>query len=325
MARSETAVSLSSRHRLWGKTTTGVVLPTEFPLGYPGPDVVFRAARLAEDIGYDALWVGDHIVWHCPNLECLSSLAAVTGVTKSIVLGSGVLLLPLRHPVHAAKVITTVDQLSGGRLVVGVGVGGENPIEFSATGSELAGRGRRTDASIRAIRAMASDNGTAADHRLPGIPPFRMQPGGVHAGGPPILVGGRSKAALRRSATLGDGWMGLFMTADRFAECFSHVREHALQIGRGADDLLASILVFVMVNDRKSAFDTAASWLQGQFGADPEHLMRYAIVGSPAKVEEELSLFRARGVQHLILSFMGPNPSEQMERVGGRFLEPSGG
>ena len=87
-------------------------------------------ARDLEALGFDGLWVGGHVLWHAPMLEPLTQLAAYAAVTSRIRLGTSVLLLPLYHPVLLAKTVTTVDIVSGGRVVLGVGVGGENPAGF---------------------------------------------------------------------------------------------------------------------------------------------------------------------------------------------------
>lgn len=292
-------------------------MPTEFPFGFPGPDVVFRAAVMAEEAGFDALWVGDHILWHCPNLECLSSLAALTGVTKDIVLGSAVLLLPLRHPVHVAKIVATIDQLSRGRLAVGVCVGGENEIEFLATGSELSGRGLRTDDSMRTIRALLRGEPVQLG---PGDSPIEILPPSVDPLGPPLLIGGRSKRALRRCADLGDGWISLFMSPVRFAESWDNVIDQANAKGRAREELLASILVFVMVDERLQAGRIASSWLTGQFGVDHDQLMRHAVVGSADFVVDSLGRFRDYGVEHLILYPMGEDPLNQIEVLAAKVL-----
>src|SRR5262249_61855632 len=113
--------------------------------GEPNLDLI-RFAERAEALGYDRLWAGDHVVFHVPRYEIFTTLAAVAARTRRISIGPGVLLLCLRNPVHVAQAIATLDHLSGGRFVLGVGVGGEHPKEFEASGVAVkerrAGAGR---------------------------------------------------------------------------------------------------------------------------------------------------------------------------------------
>jgi probable F420-dependent oxidoreductase len=293
------------------------LLPTEFPLGFPGSGVVFEAAQVAEQAGFDAVWVGDHILWHCPNLECLSVLSALTGITDTIMLGSAVLLLPLRHPIHVAKSVTTIDQLSGGRLLLGVGVGGENPTEFAATHSSLRDRGRRTNESLRIIRALLRGDRVPEGLGYDSMDELQLEPGVVRPPGPPILVGGRSDAALRRAAELGDGWISLFISPDRFPQLWSQVMNHARTVGRRREDFLAASVVFVLLDDdEERAKSTAERWLTGEFGAVSDRLLRYAAVGSTERVVAELAAYRRVGVEHIILAPMGPDPVGQIEFLG---------
>src|SRR5882762_10201762 len=102
----------------------GLGLPNAFPLGEPNLDFL-RFAEQAEELGYDSLWAGDHIVFHIPRYEIFTTLAAVAARTRRVTIGPGVLLLCLRNPVHVAQAIATLEHLSQGRLLFGVGVGGE--------------------------------------------------------------------------------------------------------------------------------------------------------------------------------------------------------
>ena len=118
-------------------------------------------AQRAESLGFDSLWVGDHIAFHVPIPDSLAMLAFAAGVTERITLGTSVYLLPLRHPTLIAKTTATVDLLSGGRLVLGVGVGGEFPPEFEAVGVPVAERGARADEAIGVVRRLWTEDGVA--------------------------------------------------------------------------------------------------------------------------------------------------------------------
>jgi alkanesulfonate monooxygenase SsuD/methylene tetrahydromethanopterin reductase-like flavin-dependent oxidoreductase (luciferase family) len=158
-------------------------------------------AQRAESLGFDSLWVGDHIAFHVPIPDSLAMLAFAAGVTERITLGTSVYLLPLRHPTLIAKTTATVDLLSGGRLVLGVGVGGEFPPEFEATGVPVAERGTRADEAIGAVRRLWTKTASRTRQALP-IRRGDGAPKPMHV--PPIWVGGRAPAAIRRAGRLGD-------------------------------------------------------------------------------------------------------------------------
>ncbi len=114
-----------------------------FLFGLNPPEELFALARRSEELGFDSLWTGDHVAFHHPLYESLTLLASYAGITRRLKLGSAVYLLALRHPTVAAKITSTLDVLSGGRFIFGVGVGGENPKEFEACGVPVGERGAR--------------------------------------------------------------------------------------------------------------------------------------------------------------------------------------
>jgi len=168
---------------------------------------VLALARRAEAAGFDSLWTGDHVSFYIPILESLTLLSFVAAATERVKLGTAVYLLPLRHPTTTAKVAATLDVLSGGRLVLGVGVGGEFPPEFTACGVPVAERGSRANEAIGLLRRLWTESGVTHEGRHFQLGPVSIDPKPVQAGGPPILVGGRLPPALRRAGRLGDGYL----------------------------------------------------------------------------------------------------------------------
>ena len=139
-------------------------------------------------------------------------------MTERITLGAGIVLLPLRHPSVVAKEFASLDYVSGGRVILGVGVGGEGEKDFEAVGVTARERGARTNEAMRALRALFG--GAAGDASRAGSSPsteIEIEPGPAQPGGPPLWVGGRSEAAIRRAATLGDGWIPIWVSPERFA------------------------------------------------------------------------------------------------------------
>lgn len=223
-----------------------MVLPDESPDMAPGAFV--ELAQAAERLGYRTLYLPDHLLPPAPYgdtyggvYEPLMTLAHIAARTSTIRLGTSVLVLPLRSPFVVAKQVATLDRLSGGRAVLGVGVGWDRA-EFAAVGADFATRGARTDEDIALLRHLFRDGG--AFHGR-----FHHVEQGVFAPVParpvPIMVGGTSAAALRRAAAVADEWQGFSIDADEFARCATQLRDLAerpprlgtrLGWGGGADE-----------------------------------------------------------------------------------------
>jgi len=198
------------------------------------PDVLARRARLAEDAGFEALWVGDHIALPAdapdsaaqPRLEAVIALTYLAALTERVRLGVGVIVLPQRQPVLLAKQLTSLDVLSGGRLTVGVGVGYVER-ELRALGASLADRAARTDEYLAAMRALWDEPVPAFAGRFVSFSEVVQRPLPAQRPHPPIVVGGHSPAAYRRAVTAGNGWYGWDLGVDETAAALSALRETA--------------------------------------------------------------------------------------------------
>jgi len=215
------------------------------------PDYAIAYARLVERAGFESLWTIDHVVM-CPSYESrypyhpsgrsplhedvvqpdpLVWLAYVGAATTTLKLATGILILPLRNPVVLAKTLATLDRLTRGRLLLGVGIGWVRE-EFEAVGVPFEERGRRTDESIEAMRALwRSDRSSFAG----GLARFRdvvSRPKPVRPGGVPIHVGGHTPAAARRAGRLGDGFYPLGVVGDDLVALLGIMRESAREAGR---------------------------------------------------------------------------------------------
>lgn len=169
----------------------GVSLGGSVPQGVPTPHTLMAAARHAEQSGYDALWCGDHVMMYSPIIEAVTLLAAFAGVTERVKLGTGVYLLPLRHPVIVAKLFAGLDYVSGGRLVFGVGVGGEFPKEFEACGVPIGERGSRTNEGLEIVRRLWSGSSVTFEGHHYRFRDVVLAPPPIQRPHPPIWLGGR--------------------------------------------------------------------------------------------------------------------------------------
>ena len=200
---------------------------------------MLAAARAAEAAGFDWVACSDHVFVPASRAEAMgptwydagSTLAFVAGVTKTIRLLSHVLVLPYRHPLVVAKQFGTLDHLSGGRLVLGVGSGHLKP-EFKVLGADYERRGKISDEYLRAILAAWSAPVAAFDGETVAFRDVMVSPAAVQRPHPPVWVGGNSRAAVRRAARLGDGWIPWELSPEALAAAVQQVNAFRTEAGR---------------------------------------------------------------------------------------------
>jgi probable F420-dependent oxidoreductase len=208
------------------------------------PAVAVRVARAAEDAGLESLWTGEHVVLPDPRvppspappdfpmLHPSTALAYLAAHTERVRLGTGIVILPQRNPLVLAKELASLDVLSRGRLIFGVGAGYLRP-EFDALGVPFERRGARTDEYIDAIRALWTQERPSFAGRFVSFAGVQARPRPVQQP-PPIAIGGRSPAAFERAVRRGDGWYGFFVDLDATRRCVAGLREAAKRVERPA-------------------------------------------------------------------------------------------
>ena len=280
------------------------------------PREQFELVRRVEALGFDSVWCGDHISFHNPLYESLTLLASYVPITERIKLGSAVYLLALRPPAVAAKVTSTLDALSGGRLIFGVGVGGENPREFEAVGVPHAERGARVTEAIDVVRTLWRDTPATFRGRFTQFENVSIDPKPVQPGGPPIWIGGRSDAALARAGRQGDAWVSYVVTAERYAQSLEKIRAAADAASRSLDGFVAAHLTFITVGrDYETARDQWVRRLSARYAQDFGPLAgRYGVIGTPEQCAEQLERFRAAGCGYFLINPIG-DPSEERAQL----------
>lgn len=190
----------------------GILLPTY--LESAAPQAIRESAMLAERLGYESIWVTDHVLVPSRSVpqyrsiyEAVTTLAWTASVTTRVRLGFSVIVAALRNPVVIAKQLATLDTLSEGRVVVGIGSGWVEH-EFEMLGIDFRRRGQRTDETIRLLRALWTGSGRPIAEGSHVLDDYSFAPLPAQPGGPPIWIGGTSPAAYRRAAALGDAWHG---------------------------------------------------------------------------------------------------------------------
>lgn len=285
----------------------GLILPT-FPQDrdvLPSATALADLCRRAEAGGAGALWVCDHIFWHGPALEALSALGVAAGATRHAAIGTCILQLPLRHAPSVAKAAASLDHLSGGRLVLGVGVG-THPGEYAAAGVEFGSRGRRLDEGIATLRRAWAVS--------PGDRYAQLPPGGSV----PVWVGGSSEAALRRAARHGDGWIPLFVPPDEFAAALGRLDKEAERVGRDPGSVAHATVAFVSVGP-SGAKERGLSWMASLYGLAPRSFERHLVAGSARSCATALARFAESGARHIAVFVTSDDPLVQFEDLAGEF------
>jgi probable F420-dependent oxidoreductase len=300
---------------------------TEPALGpwQPTIDELVALVQLVDRCGYESLWVGDHISFAVPILDPLLQLAQAAMVSRRLTLGTSVYLLPLRHPAPVAKQVATLDHLTEGRLVFGVGVGGEFPREYEVCGVPRGERGARLSEGITLLRRFWS--GEPVSYRGKFYPPFDdvpMQPPPRQSGGPPIWCGGRSDGALRRTGRLADGWLSYVVTPEMYRAGLEKIETAMQKAKRDVARFSTGHLLFTRIDDSyDKALDAATETLSVRYAMDFRRpAQRYCALGTPAQVAERIREFHAAGVRHVMLDLLGPyeQRDEQIARFAAEAL-----
>jgi len=288
------------------------------------PEEQFTLAQRVEALGFDSLWTGDHISFYTPLYESLTLLAAYSGLTKHVRLGTAVYLLALRHPAVVAKITSTLDVLSGGRVIFGVGVGGENPKEFEACGIPHHERGARVNEGIQVVRTLWTQMPASFTGRFVKFDGVSIDPKPAQAGGPPIWIGGRSDAALRRAGRLGNGWVSYVVTPERYRQCVEKIRAAAQTVGRDLSGFETAHLVFITVG--KDDQKTRGTWvrrLSTRYNQDFGPLAdKYGVMGPPSRCIEQIERFVDAGCRYFLLSAIcdAADEPEQLEIMASDIL-----
>jgi probable F420-dependent oxidoreductase len=265
--------------------------------------------RAVEELGFDSFWTGEHIVYHRPILDAVPILAMAAAVTTRIQIGPATLLLPLRHPTLVAKEFSTLDMLSNGRVILTVGVGGDYPREFQACGVPLGERGRRADEALEIIKRYWAGGRFDYDGRIFQLRDVDMLPLPAQRGGPPIWVSGRSDAAIRRAARLGDGFHPYMYTAERCRLAFQQVKASARELGRTlSDEYVFAIFQYVSLDDDEAeARARGVRELTYRYEQPFDRLVdRYCLHGPPDRILEGLRAYVDAGVSYFILAPVMP-------------------
>ena len=276
------------------------------------PGDIPALARQAEHLGFESVWVVDQLVagTGVPVLDSLTSLAAAAAVTERVRLGVGVLIAPLRPVAWIAKQVATLQYLSGDRLVLGIGAGGDrHDAAWLAAGVPRRERGRRTDEALRLLPDLIAGKPAQLTPEGYGVV---LSPGVTV---PPIVIGGNSDAAARRAGQFGDEWFVLAAPAD-LPRYQAAAAEQAARFGRPVPTITTSLMVAIDGDPTLPGRDTLISQLtdpDGMFGIPADQAGAAVVTGDPAVIAQHLTALAEAGAHRTIIQFVAGSWPRQAE------------
>jgi alkanesulfonate monooxygenase SsuD/methylene tetrahydromethanopterin reductase-like flavin-dependent oxidoreductase (luciferase family) len=299
----------------------GITLPTlgdlsRFGVGTGGlASGIIEAARHVEALGLESVWVPDVVIGDgTPALESLVSASVAAAVTSRVMVGFGILVLPLRPTSQLAAQIATLQHLSGDRVLLGVGSGGfpDSPF-WRSTGPAGGERGRRTDAALAALPGLIAGEATELDGYIEGATTVRLGP---PATVPPILIGGNSEVAIRRAAAHGAGWFPSLLSADALRQGARRLAE--LAAAQGHDKVTITVGSHAMVGDEEMIRDVRDAFIQTLIDVHrvpATQAPRVPVAGGPQQIAEQLAAYRDAGADRIVLGIDGGRWKAQCELI----------
>src|SRR6478672_1511801 len=305
-----------------GLATFGLDVGIYGPLA--NPQTILQLAQHAETVGFESIWLADHVAFPVsfkseypysaqgnfpsrlsdPLMEPVATMGVLISATKRVRIGTAALIMPYRNPVLLARMLVTLDHFSGGRIVLGAGVGWLEE-EFQALGSyDFKKRGRVTDEYLEIFKAICAGGEVSYRGETYAFDPVFSSPGSVQQPHPPILFGGLSNAALRRVVRLGNGWLAVSAPPEKLQERLVMLEQLTAEAGRRLQDFSLVYKAFLSIGEAK----------RGPFDA------REPGTGSLAQITDDVKRLRELGFDKIIVRYRGNNAAEQMSQID-RFVE----
>jgi probable F420-dependent oxidoreductase len=278
-----------------------------------GVETTAPEAQLLEELGYEYVGSGEHFMrgnppW--PSSATLPVLAVAAGATSTIRLVSSVLLVPFYHPTVLAKLTNTLDIASNGRLTLGIGVGGEFPVEFEAAGIPPRQRGGRTNECLEALRLLWTQENVHYQGRYYQLEDVTIVPPPAQEPHPPIWVAGRRDPAMKRAVRYGEGWYPYLYSPERYRDSVEKIKAFADEEGRDLSDFQWVNFQFISINDSKEeAAEVAARSLGGNYlysGNFMDIVGQYCILGTAEDCIRRIQDYVDAGARHFVFSWACP-------------------
>ena len=271
----------------------------------PDAQALIEYGVTVERLGFDSLWVWDHILLgvepHFPILDALSLITAVAARTERIRLGTGILILPVRNALVLAKQVSTIDQISKGRLILGMASGWYKR-EFEAVGIDFHQRGKLMDINLEVMTRLFTEEQVTGEFGPYNLRSAVMYPKPYTKPRPPLLIGGYVDRVLQRAAVSGDGWLTYFYTPAGFTKSWDKIRNFAEEAGKDPDTILNANQLPIMVGKRSEIEKPMMEWLttEWDFASWSDSTIDSAIMGTVEECVEQLQAHLDVGVQKII-------------------------
>ena len=297
-------------------------MPGAFPEVDEGHRYLRALVSVGDEFAYDSIWLSDRVVGERFSPEPLIALSMVAAYSDRLKFGTSVLQLPIRNPVVLAKELATLDYLSNGRFLPAIGLGQEDPREYEACGVSKANRGRRTDEAMTVMRRLWSENSVTHEGEFYTLHDVTVEPKPVQVPSIPVWIGGRSPAAQRRVARIGDGWLVSSATPDEVREgvdlIFSTAPEHGRSID---DDHIGALVGYVIAPTVEEAEATAEPYVTRP--REDAHFRQYSALGTAEDVRAGIQSFLEAGASKFVVRPMcAPEDSLNQLRLFGERVLP---
>jgi probable F420-dependent oxidoreductase len=325
------------------KVSFGIRVPNSGPLASPAS--IVEVAREAETLGYDSIWVHDHLTWteeiHRTHIssgsddsqtgndspdfyEPMTALAYLAGLLGSVRLGVACLVVPCRNPLLAAKQIASLDVFCNGRLDIGLGIGSPSTLksrEYEVLGVNRKLRGKIADDYIRAMKTIWMSQPSSYEGKFVTFKDAEICPKPYQKPHPPLWIGGWTEAAIKRTAAFGDGWLPAWLLPEDIGKKFRELKKLAAALGRNPDTIHLGIEVYGCIDEdskraRENGLGTLAigrSTFERFMTVD--QLSEVSLIGSPEEIRRMVGAYSDAGVSHFEIKFIYPTLKRHSEMM----------
>ena len=281
------------------------------------PENVVNFATSCEAMGCHSMWTIDRVAYD--NLEPLTVLAAAAGATQKIRLGTSVLLGNLRHASHVAKIVSTLDFISNGRVTLGLGFGSRES-DYKAVEIPFEHRGSRAVEQVQLMKRLWTEDSVTFKGKFYNVENLSLGPKPIQKPHPPIWTGGSAEVALKRAGTWADGFICGSSAIPDFPSTWEKIAGYARANGRDPNKISKAGLTFMAIHDdQNKAVKAVEDYVMRYYGRLRADVANTSLVGSPATVTERIGAFLARGLDTLIIGVADPHP-RQLDLFGEKVL-----
>jgi len=281
------------------------------------PENVVNFAKKCEAMGCHSMWTIDRIAYD--NLEPLTVLAAAAAATQKIRLGTSVLLGNLRHASHAAKIVSTLDFISNGRVTLGLGFGSREN-DYRAVEIPFEHRGSRAVEQVQLMKRLWTEDNVTFKGKFYNVENLSVGPKPIQKPHPPIWTGGSAEVALKRAGSWADGFICGSSAIPEFPSTWEKIASYAKAAGRDPNKISKAGLTFMAIDeDQSKAVKTVEDYVMRYYGRLRADVANTSLVGAPAAIADRIGAFLSRGLDTLIIGVADPDP-RQLDLFGENVL-----